>query len=97
MKLSRLSIDLPIELHNELNTLLGGWRIKRALYHKITEDLVKTLNRLTPKERTQFLVGIIDGFVSLGDFSSITPKDTNEVKDKSKAENEDKTFASHRR
>ena len=80
---SRLSIDLPLDLHIELNKLLGGWRIKRPLYEKITRDLVTILHKLTAPQRRQFLVGILDDFVAIEDYSTNIQEVLNE------GENED--------
>lgn len=57
----RLSIVLSSEVHNRLNELLGGWRVKNALFEKITVDLVKVMEKMTPKQRKFFIVSIIEG------------------------------------
>ena len=57
----RLSIELPLDLKLELDTMLGGWRVKNALYTKITIDLVKVMKRLSEKQRRLFIVAIVEG------------------------------------
>lgn len=67
---SRLSIDLPEELHIALNKHLGGWRIKRALYEKITRDLVNLLDRIEEGKRRAFIVAIVDDYLTVEDYNS---------------------------
>ena len=57
----RLSIELPLDLKLELDAMLGGWRVKNALYTKITIDLVKVMKRLSEKQRRLFIVAIVEG------------------------------------
>ena len=64
----RLSIELPLDLKMELDDLLGGWRVKNALYAKITEDLVKVMKQMTEKQRRLFIVAIVEGHLKPGDY-----------------------------
>ena len=64
----RLSIELPQDLKDELDKLLGGWRVKNLLYNKITEDLVKVMNKMTVKQRRLFIVGIVEGHFKPKDY-----------------------------
>ena len=57
----RLSIELPLDLKMELDELLGGWRVKNALYAKITEDLVRVMKQMSMKQRRLFIVAIVEG------------------------------------
>lgn len=66
---SRLSIDLPEDLHQSLNKLLGGWRIKRALYEKITVDIVNLLQKIDEGQRRNFIVAILDDYLTIEDYS----------------------------
>jgi len=77
----RLSIDLPEDLFNKLNDLLGEWRIKNHLYRKITEDLVKAMEKMDATQRRFFIVSILSGEVeaeqyikSIKDANSATEK-----------------------
>jgi len=57
----RLSIELPLDLKLELDDMLGGWRVKNALYSKITSDLVKVMKKMSEKQRRLFIVAIVEG------------------------------------
>ena len=57
----RLSIVLPLELKQELDELLGGWKIKNALYERITSDLVRVMKQMSPTQRRTFIVAVIEG------------------------------------
>ena len=57
----RLSIELPLDLKLELDAMLGGWRVKNALYTKITIDLVEVMKKLSEKQRRLFIVAIVEG------------------------------------
>ena len=57
----RLSVVLDSDIHERLNKVLEGWRIKNALFEKITSDLVEVMERMTPKQRRFFIVSIIEG------------------------------------
>jgi len=57
----RLSIVVPEDVFNRLNNLLEGWRIKNALFEKITKDLVDVMERMTPQQRRFFIVSIVEG------------------------------------
>ena len=57
----RLSIELPLDLKMELDDLLGGWRVKNALFAKVTADLVLVMRRMTEKQRRLFIVAIVEG------------------------------------
>ncbi len=57
----RLSVELPLDLKFELDAMLGGWRIKTALYSKITADIVKVMRKMSEKQRRLFIVAIVEG------------------------------------
>ena len=56
-----MSIEIPLELKMELDELLGGWRVKKLLYEKITMDLVKVMKQMTTRQRRLFIVAIVEG------------------------------------
>ena len=58
---TRLSIDVPFDIFTKLNDLLGEWRIKNQLFRKITLDLIKAMEMMTPDQRRFFIVSIIEG------------------------------------
>lgn len=64
----RLSIDLPEDLFNRLNNILGGWRIKNHLYRKITEDLIKVMEKMDHSQRRFFLSHILSGDVEAEEY-----------------------------
>jgi hypothetical protein len=57
----RLSIVLDQETHDKLNELLGGWRIKNALFEKVTRDLIAVMEKLTPEQRRYLIVSVVEG------------------------------------
>lgn len=77
---SRLSVDLPLELHIRLNKVVGRWRIKGRLYEKITEDLVRILEGLDSEQQAMFIAYILQGELKLEDWN----KDAKKSKEKTK-------------
>lgn len=61
----RLSVDLPWELYNKLNNLLGDWRIKSRLFRAISFELVRVMERMDAKQREFFLVSILEGDIEI--------------------------------
>lgn len=57
----RLSIVLSQSTFERLNNVLGAWRVKNALFEKITNDLVKVMEKMTEKQRRFFIVSIVEG------------------------------------
>ena len=66
---SRLSIDLPVDLHNKLNKQIGRWRVKGRLYEKITEDLVEIFAHKQQRKLSKDLI-----FQYGGDLYQIKPE-----------------------
>jgi len=89
IKKSRLSIDLPTKMHNKLNELLGGWRIKRALYEKITYDLIVVLEKLDEEQRKHFIVSIVYSYIEPKEYSPTLRKIINESETKDETKNKD--------
>ena len=56
----RISFDLPRDLLDDFNELLGGWRIKNALFSRVVEDLVKAMKKMPPKMRRLYIISIVD-------------------------------------
>ena len=64
----RLSIDLPTEMFNKLNDLIGDLRIKSQVYQTITMSLINNLENLSQSDRNIFLVSVIDSKVNIEDW-----------------------------
>ena len=67
----RLSVEMPEDLYKEFNDLIGTWRIRAALFRKIVYDLVIRMRKMTPSQRRLFIVSIVEGEISIEEWSSI--------------------------
>ena len=76
----RLSIDIDEELFNKLNDLIGDLRLKSKLYQKITYDLVRALELMTPRQRTFFILSVVDSKITIEEYC----KGIREAKDEAK-------------
>ncbi len=73
----RLSIVIERDKFNELNDLLGGWRIKNALFAKITYDLIDVLKKLTPEQRINLIVSIVESDIPIEKYNQSIRKVVN--------------------
>ncbi len=76
----RLSIELPFRLHNKLNELLAGWRIKNRLFRALTEEIVELLGKMDAHQRRVFIVAVLEKRIELNEWSGIVKEGTNESK-----------------
>ena len=77
---SRLSIELPFELHTRLNNLLAGWRIKNRLFKALTIEIVELMEKMTPHQRRVFIVAILESKIKMNEWSEIVKEGTDDVK-----------------
>jgi hypothetical protein len=76
----RLSIDVPKEIFDRLNHLLGGWRIRGQLFRAITIDLVELLEKMDQEQRRFFIVSIIERDVGITKYIKTIGKAEDEAK-----------------
>ncbi|KKN73973.1 hypothetical protein LCGC14_0395380 [marine sediment metagenome] len=76
----RLSIELPYQLHNKLNDLLEGWRIKNRLYKALTVEIVEIMDKMTSHQRRVFIVAIIESKIKLSEWSDTVKEGMNDAK-----------------
>lgn len=75
---SRISIEIPFDLHNRLNDLLAGWRIKNRLYKALTVELVDMMEKMNAHQRRVFIVAIVESKIGLNEWSKTVREATNE-------------------
>lgn len=68
---SRLSIEIPFDLHTRLNDLLAGWRIKNRLFKALTVEIVEIMEKMTPHQRKVFIVGILESKITMDEWSNV--------------------------
>ena len=73
-KRSRLSIDLPSETFEDLNSLMGDLRVKSRLFKAIVVDFIECLRKFTPEERLFFICSVIEGDLKLENYSKTIRK-----------------------
>lgn len=76
----RLSIELPYKLHNKLNDLLEGWRIKNRLFKALTVEIVELMDKMTPHQRRVFIVAIIESKIKLSEWSDTVKEGVSDAK-----------------
>lgn len=76
----RLSIELPYRLHNRLNELLAGWRIKNRLFKALTVEIVEIMEKMSPHQRNIFIVAIVESKLKLNEWSETVKEGMNESK-----------------
>lgn len=56
----RLSIEVDEDTFNDLNKLIGVYRIKNALFSTIASQLVETMKAMDERKRRIFIAAILD-------------------------------------
>ena len=67
----RLSIEVDEQTFNQLNELIGVYRIKNTLFSAIAQQIVETMQQMDERKRRIFIAAILEKKLKPGEYLEI--------------------------